>query len=100
MRNGWHFPLAGLEAKWDLFAKTGKTSSSVTLFKSGTLTMNLKPNEQREFETESIEFRGKDSSSTGFTGSKYYGYRLRFYYKNTLVKVVAVPGRLTDWASE
>jgi hypothetical protein len=97
VRNGWQFPLAGLEVKWDLFSKTGKTASSVLLLKSGALTMDLRPNEQRQIETDLVEFRGKDSRTEGFTGNKYYGYRLKFYYKNTLVKVVAFPEALCNW---
>jgi hypothetical protein len=100
MRNGWQFPLVGLQAKWELFSKTGKTASSVVMLKSGELTMDLKPNEQRQFETALVEFKGTESGSTGFTGNKYYGYRISFYYRNTLVKVVAVPEPLCNWGSE
>jgi len=100
VRNGWNFPLVGLTAKWDMFAKTGKTSSSVVLLKSGAVeAMNLKPGQAKEFETSCVEFRGTDSSSAGFKGNKYYGYRVRFYYRKTLVKVVSLPSRLTDWES-
>jgi hypothetical protein len=97
VRNGWQFPLVGLEAKWDLFSKTGKTASSVVLLKSGVVTMDVRPNEQRQFETDLVEFKGTDSSSEGFSGNKYYGYRIRFYYKKTLVRVVAVPEPLCNW---
>lgn len=91
----------GLTAKWDMFAKTAKTASSVVLLKSGAFeTMNLKPGQTKEFETSCVEFRGTDSSASGFTGNKYYGYRVRFYYRNTLVKVVSLPSRLTDWELE
>lgn len=90
----------GLTAKWDMFAKTAKTASSVVLLKSGTVeAMNLKPGQAREFETPCVEFRRTDSSATGFTGNKYYGFRVRFYYRNTLVNVVSLPSRLTDWES-
>ena len=100
MRNGWHFPLEGLTAKWDMFAKTGKVASSAVVLKSGEITgINLKPGGKRTCETEFVEFKGTDSSVTGFTGHKYYGYRIRFYYRNTLVRVVALPEPLADWES-
>jgi hypothetical protein len=89
-----------MQLKWDLFSKTGKTASTVVLLKSGELSISLGANEQRQFETTSVDFKGSDSSSTGFSGNKYYGYRLRFYYKNTLVRVVASPDSLADWESQ
>ena len=100
MRNGWHFPLAGLTARWELFSKTGKTSSSVVVLKSGeSEPLNLGRGEWGAFETPMVEFRSTDSATSGFTGDKFYGYRVKFYYKNTLVRVVAVPTVLCDWES-
>ena len=100
MKNGWGYPLHGLTAKWEMFAKTGKLASSAIVLKSGEVTgIDLRPGEKRQFMTEYVEFRGRESGVTGFTGNKYYGYRVRFYYRNTLVKVVSLPSRLTDWES-
>ena len=98
MRNGWHFPLAGLTARWELFSKTAKSSSSVVVLESGeSEPLNIGRGEWQEFETPMVEFRSTESRTVGFTGNKYYGYRVRFYYKNTLVRVVAQPNTLRDW---
>jgi hypothetical protein len=98
VRNGWNFPLEGLTARWELFAKTGKSSSSVAVLKSGeSEPMDLGRGQSCEFETPMVEFRSTDSRTEGFTGNKFYGYRVRFYYKNTLVRVVALPTTLSDW---
>lgn len=90
-------PLDGLTARWELFSKTGKTSSSVIVLKSGqSEAMDLRPGGWCEFETPLVEFRARESGSS-FTGNKFYGYRVRFYYKDTLVRSVAVPAVLADW---
>ena len=58
--------------------------------------MNLRAGGLCEFETPQIEFRMTEAGST-LTGNKYYGYRVRFYYKDTLVRTIAVPTVLADW---
>ena len=98
MRNGWNVPLVDMTVKWDMFAKTGKVASSAVLLRSGEIdSISLRPHGKGQYQTEFVEFRGQESGFTGFTGHKYYGYRLRLYYKGTLVKVVARPGPLADW---
>jgi endonuclease YncB( thermonuclease family) len=100
VKNGWGFALQGLTAKYDLFGKTGKTSDTVILHESGELTdMDLKPGETRLFKGKTIDFKGTESSETGWTGTKYYGYRVTFYYKDSPVKVVAYPSHLSDYGS-
>lgn len=61
--------------------------------------MNLRSGAWQGFETPLVEFRSKDSDALGRTGNKFYGYRVKFYYKNTLVRVVAQPSILRDWQS-
>ncbi len=98
VKNGWGFALKGLAAKYEVYGKHGKTSASVFFFKEGTLSgMDLAPGQTRQFVSEGFEFTGKDSSDEGWKGSKYYGYRMTFYYKGTPVKVVAVPERLLNY---
>ncbi len=100
LKNGWGFALEGLTAQYDIFGKTGKTSASVILSESGEFAdMDLKPGETRLFKGEPVEFKGTDSSKTGWQGRKYYGYRVTFYYKGTPVKTVAVPTWLADYGS-
>jgi hypothetical protein len=61
--------------------------------------MDLRPGGLAEFETPLIEFRSAESSSEGFSGNKFYGYRVRFYYRNTFVRVAALPDILCNWQS-
>ena len=100
MRNSWNFPLADVVAKWEMFAKTGKVASSAVVLRSGEIDgITLPPNGRGQYQTDFVEFRGQESGFTGFTGNKYYGYRIRLYYRGTLVKVVAVPTPLAGWDS-
>lgn len=100
VRNGWGFPIEGMTAKYDLFAKMGKTSDTAVLVKSGEITgMNIASGQTQEFSADPVELRGTDSSKDGWSGRKYYGYRVTFVYKGTVVKVVAAPTSLTDFGS-
>ena len=101
MRNGWNCVLVGLTAKWELFAKTGKTSDTVKVLESGEVAAgDLRPGETRDLETPLVDFRGTDSSVTGFTGNRFCGYRIRFYYKGVEVKVVALPALFAGWQAQ
>ena len=98
VKNAWGMALVGLRAQYEVFSKTGKTTESVILLKTGQISsFNLKPGETRQFVTEGVEFKAKDSSDTGWQGNKYYGYRLTFYYKGTPVKVAAMPEWLAGY---
>jgi endonuclease YncB( thermonuclease family) len=100
VKNGWGFALVGLTARYDLFAKMGKTSDTVVLVKSGGIAaMDLQPGQTRQFSAEPVEFKGTDSSSEGWKGRKYYGYRVTFVYQGAAVKVVAFPAVLADFGA-
>jgi endonuclease YncB( thermonuclease family) len=100
VRNGWGFPLQGLKAKYDLFAKMGQTSDTVVLVKTAEITgMDIESGQTRQFTGETVEFKGTDSSKDGWKGRKYYGYRVTFVYQGAVVKVVAFPSSLADYGS-
>jgi len=99
--NGWQRPLKGLKAKYEIFGKVGKTSKNVFVAKTAEIAgIDLKANETRRLVGEPVQFEAIDSRETGWQGNKYYGYRVRFYYRGTLVKVVALPEPLADWEED
>lgn len=103
VKNGWGFPLKGLTAKYELFARTGKRFDSVQFHSSGEIAgINLKPGETRKLASkptifETKEERGFVDAPDSWFGQKYYGCRVTFYYKGTPVKVVAQPAKLADF---
>ncbi|MBN1918220.1 MAG: thermonuclease family protein [Verrucomicrobia bacterium] len=98
VKNGWGAPLEGLSVRYELFGKSGATSDTVTVYKSGTFErFSLRPNESRTFTSEPVIFQGTESSSTGWVGSKFYGYRITYLLKGTTVKVDASPSSLAGF---
>ncbi|MBN1918221.1 MAG: hypothetical protein JW889_09950 [Verrucomicrobia bacterium] len=98
MRNGWNFPLAGLTAKWELFARTGTKADVTVVHQSGEIAANqMGAGQTCSLETPFVEFKGTESREGGLQGHKYFGYRVRFCYQGVEVKVVAFPTSLENW---
>ena len=102
VRNGWAFPLKGLTAKYEFFAKGVNGSSGVVLHSSGEIAgVDLRPGETRALQSEPVTFETKEekgwAGGNEKSGQKYYGYRVTFLYRGTPVKVVTSSTTLVDF---
>ena len=98
VKNGWGHDLGGLSITYEFFGKSGATSDTVTLVKTGAVeAFDLKPSETRVLTSEPVEFKGTDSSDKGWVGLKFYGYRVTYSYKGATVKVDALPTSLVTF---